>query len=140
MSTSSNRNLIVATTLLFALWFSIGTALANPVNDIIDQYQQQDALTANHVNGEELWKQTFENNKSKQKRSCTSCHTDNLRAIGKHIRTKKTIEPLAPSVNKERLTDIKKIEKWFKRNCKWTMGRECSPQEKIDFLSYIRRQ
>ncbi|MEA3244387.1 MAG: DUF1924 domain-containing protein, partial [Pseudomonadota bacterium] len=33
--------------------------------------------------------------------------------------------------------DGKKIEKWFKRNCKWTLGRECTAQEKADFLAYI---
>lgn len=44
---------------------------------------------------------------------------------------------MAPSANPERLTDVRKIEKWFKRNCKWTLGRECSAQEKTDLLLYI---
>ncbi|HCS12500.1 MAG TPA: hypothetical protein DIW28_01710, partial [Zetaproteobacteria bacterium] len=44
----------------------------------------------------------------------------------------KRIEPMAPSVNPERLTDPAKIEKWFGRNCEWTIGRDCTAQEKAD--------
>ena len=47
---------------------------------------------------------------------------------------------MAPSVNPKRLTDRSKIEKWFKRNCKWTLGRECTPQEKGDILTFLLAQ
>jgi hypothetical protein len=47
---------------------------------------------------------------------------------------------MAPSVNSERLTDPKFIEKWFRRNCIQTLGRECTPQEKGDVLTYLRAQ
>jgi hypothetical protein len=87
-----------------------------------------------------MWTEKFPDDSGKNTRSCASCHTEDLRSPGKHIRTNKPIEPLAPSVNRERLTDAKKIEKWFTRNCKWTFGRECTPQEKSDFLSYILTQ
>ncbi|TBR21868.1 MAG: DUF1924 domain-containing protein, partial [Candidatus Nitrosotenuis sp.] len=33
--------------------------------------------------------------------------------------------------------DPKFVEKWFKRNCKETLERECTPQEKGDFLAYL---
>ncbi len=56
------------------------------------------------------------------------------------MRTGKAIEPLAPSVNPKRLSDTAKVEKWFTRNCKWTVGRACAPQEKGDVLSFIRAQ
>lgn len=46
---------------------------------------------------------------------------------------------MKPAVNPERLVDAKKIEKWFLRNCKWTFGRECTAQEKGDFLTFINR-
>jgi hypothetical protein len=69
--------------------------------------------------------------------SCSSCHTDNPAAEGKHAKSDKLIKPLAPSVNPERFTETKKIEKWFKRNCNDVLDRECTPQEKGDFLSYI---
>ncbi len=73
-------------------------------------------------------------------RSCTSCHTDSVHAQGRHERTGKVIEPMAPSVNPERLTDRKKINKWFLRNCKWTFGRECTAQEKGNILLWLSRQ
>jgi len=70
-------------------------------------------------------------------RSCASCHTDDLTQSGRHTKTGKPIEPMAPSVNPKRLTDPAKIEKWFRRNCRWTIGRECTAAEKTDFLTYI---
>jgi len=68
-----------------------------------------------------------------------SCHTSNLNAKGKHIRTGKAIKPMSPSINKQRLAGIKKVNKWFKRNCKWTLGRECTAQEKLDLLTFINQ-
>ena len=44
-------------------------------------------------------------------RSCTSCHSESVLLKGSHIRTGKVIEPMAPSVNPERLTNIKKMKK-----------------------------
>ena len=73
-------------------------------------------------------------------RSCTSCHTDSVLAPGRHVRTGKVIEPMAPSVNSQRLTDRKKINKWFLRNCKWTFARECTAQEKGDILLWLSQQ
>lgn len=86
--------------------------------------------------GEKLWNSQF--TVSGQQRSCASCHTTNPRKTGKHIRTGKAIQAMAPSVNTDRLTDQRKINKWFKRNCKWTLGRVCSNQEKGDVLVYLK--
>lgn len=69
--------------------------------------------------------------------SCSSCHTDNPAAPGKHAKTGKVIEPLAPSANAERFTSPKKAEKWFKRNCNDVLDRVCTPQEKGDVLAYL---
>jgi hypothetical protein len=69
--------------------------------------------------------------------SCVSCHTDNPAASGKHAKTNKVIQPLAPSANAERLTDPRKVEKWFKRNCNDVLERACTPQEKGDVLAYL---
>ena len=69
--------------------------------------------------------------------SCSSCHTDNPAAPGKHANTGKDIQPLAPSANTERFTDTAKVEKWFKRNCNDVLGRVCAPQEQGDVLSYL---
>lgn len=73
---------------------------------------------------------------NKEERSCTTCHTANPAAQGK-TPVGKVIEPLSPAVNKERFTDPKKVEKWFKRNCEWVLERECTPKEKGDFITYM---
>ena len=86
--------------------------------------------------GEKLWNQT--QTVSGQPRSCASCHTSDPRQAGKHVRTGKPIKPMAPSVNSSRFTDPKKVAKWFKRNCKWTLGRECNAQEKGDYTKYLK--
>ncbi len=68
--------------------------------------------------------------------ACTSCHSDTPRASGR-TPAGKTIEPMALSASPSRYTDPAKIEKWFKRNCNEVIGRECSPLEKGDWLSYM---
>lgn len=73
-------------------------------------------------------------------RSCTSCHGESLTVPGRHEKTGKLIEPMAPSVNPARLTERRKIDKWFLRNCKWTFGRECTAQEKGDMLVWLSGQ
>jgi hypothetical protein len=47
------------------------------------------------------------------------------------------VEPLAPAANPERLTDRRDVEKWFKRNCKEVMGRECTAEEKGHFITFL---
>lgn len=69
--------------------------------------------------------------------SCASCHTENPASVGKHARTEKKIDPLAPSANAERFTNPAKVEKWFRRNCNDTLDRQCTPQEKGDVLAYL---
>ena len=69
--------------------------------------------------------------------SCSTCHTENPLAAGRHATTGRSIAPLAPAANPERFTDVAKIEKWFKRNCNDVIGRACTPAEKGDVLAYL---
>jgi hypothetical protein len=69
--------------------------------------------------------------------SCTSCHTANPVATGKHAKTGKDIAALAPAANPQRFTDAAKVEKWFNRNCSDVLGRVCTAQEKGDVLAYL---
>ncbi len=112
-------------------------ALATPATDaLFGQYKSEGAGNFSAEHG----KQNFNKevvSKEGEKRSCTTCHDADLTKPGKHHTTKKVIDPMAPSVNPDRYTDQKKIEKWFKRNCEWTWGRECTAQEKGDFLKYL---
>ena len=69
--------------------------------------------------------------------NCATCHTDNPKSVGAHAKTHKEIQPLAPSVDKERFSDTAKVEKWFKRNCQDVLERACTAQEKGDFIAYV---
>lgn len=69
--------------------------------------------------------------------SCASCHTDHPAAVGRHAATGKVIQPLAPAVNVDRLTDPAKVDKWFRRNCGDVLGRECTSREKADVVAWL---
>jgi hypothetical protein len=81
--------------------------------------------------------EVFFNNTHGQDWSCSSCHTKDPRAVGKHAKTDKPIQPLAPAANAERFTSPAKVAKWFKRNCNDVVGRACTAQEKGDVLTYL---
>jgi cytochrome c553 len=81
--------------------------------------------------------QTLFNQRHGGEWSCASCHGTPPTAQGKHASTGKTIAPLAPAFNARSLTDTAKTDKWFKRNCKDVLSRECSAQEKADVLAYL---
>ncbi len=115
-----------------------GSAGAAAVDELLQTYAGQGAGAADPGAANTLWTREFRPAGADQDRSCATCHTRNLRQTGKHAKTGKPIDAMAPSVNGKRLTDVKHIEKWFGRNCKWTLGRECSPQEKANFLAFIR--
>lgn len=111
---------------------------AEPPAAMLDGYRAERAGPFDAARGEQMWNEVHPHNG--ENRSCTSCHTSNLGQPGRHAATNKPIEPMAPSINPQRLTDPAKIEKWFTRNCKWTFGRACSAQEKGDFLTFIASQ
>lgn len=115
-------------------------ARADAVADLLDVYRAAGAVSFDGEAGKRRWSEEFTDPGAGRQLSCASCHTQDLRQSGRHIRTHKPIEPMAPEVNPQRLCDAAKIEKWFLRNCKGTWGRECTPQEKGDFLVYIQKQ
>jgi hypothetical protein len=69
--------------------------------------------------------------------SCASCHGTPPTTQGKHASTGKPITPLAPAFNPKAFTDTAKVDKWFRRNCKDVLSRECSAGEKADVLAYL---
>jgi hypothetical protein len=113
-------------------------ARADAVDDLLKRYTEQGAANFSAAAGEQFWDRPVIDAKRGEPRKCSTCHTTDLRRVGKQATTGKAIEPLAPSVNPKRLTDVRDIEKWLTRNCKWTLGRECTPQEKGDVLVMIR--
>ncbi len=132
------------TTYLFILLFT-GLATGNvaaetsTINELLNLYKQQGAATPNAQAGQRLWHKTFTGTVPFTERSCTSCHGDDLKRVGKHVKTNKIIKPMAPSVNPGRLSKTSKVEKWFKRNCKWTLDRECTATEKANILVYLKQ-
>lgn len=111
------------------------TAIASDaVDQLLQTYSNEGAVGADAERGKAFW---YRDNAG---RSCAGCHGEQVTQAGKHVKTGKLIEPMAPSVNSKSLTDVRQIEKWFYRNCKWTLGRECSAQEKADILTWLNSQ
>ena len=72
--------------------------------------------------------------------SCTACHTDNPRQPGRNAKTGRSIEPVAVSINPGRFTDAATVEKQFARDCRSVLGRECTPLEKGDYITFMAGQ
>jgi hypothetical protein len=117
--------------LIFTLLALSGLATAETPSQIADRY----AAGASPKRGGEFYARKF--GISDKMPACTACHTDDPARPGRHAVTGKDIKPLSPSANPERFTDAAKVEKWFKRNCKEVVGRECTPGEKADFIAYV---
>ena len=112
-------------------------ALATPATDeLFARYKSEGAAGFDAARGGQNWSKEIKAEDG-QMMSCTSCHGKDLSKEGRHHKTNKVIAPMAPSANKERFTDAKKIEKWFKRNCNDVLARECTAQEKGDFLKFL---
>jgi hypothetical protein len=69
--------------------------------------------------------------------SCASCHGTPPTQAGRHAGTGKALEPLAPAFNPSTFTDTAKVDKWFRRNCKDVLQRECTAAEKADVMAYL---
>jgi Domain of unknown function (DUF1924) len=133
------KTLPLFTALLISLSSAVTEADSETVNSLLQDYATQGAISPDYKQGEQLWQKTYDYDGEFAERSCVSCHTKDLTAAGKHVKTRKVIKPISPSINTERFTDSKKVEKWFKRNCLWTMDRECTAQEKANFLVYLNK-
>lgn len=125
-------------TLLACLAATLTLPLAAAANPILDGYRttakQENAAFKDFsaAAGQKLYTTVGPN-----QLSCSSCHTDSPKATGKHAKTNKVIEPLAPSANPKRFSDAAQVEKWFKRNCNDALARACTTQEKGDFMTYV---
>jgi len=125
---------ILATALALAAAFSPLAAQATDTSAAaqLAQWQTQAGAPASADRGK-----TFFTSRHGNDLSCASCHGTPPTAQGKHASTGKLIEPLAPAVNPARFTDAAKVNKWFSRNCKDVLARECSAAEKADVLAYL---
>lgn len=116
--------------LLLTLMFGTATWAASP-QEMVQQYEASSGK-ASIQRG-----QQFFTSKHGREWSCASCHSAVPNKTTQHIVTGKSILPLAPAANEQRFTDSTKSEKWFKRNCKDVLARECTSQEKVDIIAWL---
>jgi hypothetical protein len=116
---------------------TVQPALAETPSEILASVQREAASTPGFQGFSAARGENFFRAKHGNEWSCSSCHTENPAVPGKHAKTGKVIEPLAPSANAERFSNPKKVEKWFKRNCNDVLDRVCTAQEKGDVLTYL---
>ena len=114
------------------LFFASLHAMAATPAELLAGYTAQAGQPANAAKGEAFFKASHG-----QEWQCTSCHGKSPTVGGRHASTDKAIEPLAPAANAKRFTDSAKVEKWFRRNCKDVLARECSAAEKADVLAWL---
>lgn len=129
-------------TLLPFLLFGGGLALAaggSALGPVLEGYRAAGASDFDADRGAAMWVAEHPAPDGGPARSCTTCHPTDATQAGRHNRTGEDIAPLSPRVNPERQSDPAEIEKWLGRNCKWTLGRECTPQEKGDLLTFLAR-
>ncbi len=115
----------------FLFFVSVQAFAATPA-ELLAGYTAQAGQPANAARGEAFFKANHG-----QEWQCTSCHGKSPLAGGRHASTDKAIEPLAPAANAKRFTDSAKVEKWFRRNCKDVLARECTAAEKADVLAWL---
>ncbi len=120
------------------------TAQAASPQDLLRTYEEQAKAAGiwpgsfSAERGKELFHKKFGTGKPETP-SCTSCHTDSPLKAGR-TRAGKPIKPMALSRTPDRYSDPEKVEKWFRRNCRSVIGRECTPLEKGDFITFMISQ
>jgi len=144
------RTLILAAALLMTPLTVHAAEGGSAIPEMMAKYEAAGASNFSAEAGKKMWTQVipFEKKGEMMKgRSCSTCHNAVPNTPGKHAKTGKEIAAMTLSaygINKKtgeqepRFAKAKKIKKWFKRNCKWTYGRECTAQEKGNFLMYFK--
>lgn len=122
-----------------------GQAIADPARDAIlaTFLQQAKAADASFAGfsadaGKAFFMDTHTGGKPDTP-SCTTCHTKNVKAKGQ-TRAGKDIDPMAVSKTPDRFTDAEKVAKWLLRNCTTVLGRECTPVEKGNVITFLASQ
>ncbi|MCV2353008.1 DUF1924 domain-containing protein [Paucibacter sp. B2R-40] len=120
-----------ALTVSVLLWLCVAAAVAAPA-DFLAGYSAEAGRSADAGRG-----QRFFTSQHGGEWSCASCHQALPTGAGRHASTGKSIDALAPAFNPKRFSDPAKVEKWFRRNCKDVLSRECSAAEKADVLAWL---
>lgn len=147
----SGRNVGAAPSLRVLRWImpaalviaALGTAAAAPSRDaILASYAAQARQAApafagfSAERGRALYMGPHTGGKA-ETNACAVCHTADPAAPGRHNRTGRAIKPMAVAANVARFTDMAEVEKRFARDCKNVLGRDCTAQEKGDFITFL---
>ena len=118
--------------------FSLGNDFQGYMSSLEQQIKKNEPSFKgfNYKRGEKIFTSKHIGKKGK-KVSCTSCHGIDLTKEHKNFFTGKVIEPLSPKANSKRLTNVKDVRKWLRRNFKDVYNRVGTPKEKGDVLTYI---
>jgi len=134
-----NKTIAIASIVILFGGISSSMVAANSTrNAIIKDFASQAGVPLSADRGKALFESRAGGGKPDTP-SCTTCHGASAMSTGK-TRAGKQIEPMAVSKTPVRFTELKKVKKWFRRNCKSVLGRECTPQEKGDFLTFMSSQ
>lgn len=127
---------------LFVILLTISISNASVVEDYLSSLKTEVLKEDSNFKGfdvkrgEEIFTSKHIGKRGKEV-SCTSCHGIDLTKSHENFFTGKIIEPLSPKVNPQRLTSIKEIEKWLKRNFNDVYNRVGTAKEKGDVITYI---
>lgn len=129
------KNMLVVTSGIVAMILSTAT-IAGPREDLLAQYAAAagQAVFRRHAARPCIRRAFPAENLIRRLVPPVTARTPGVRV---RALTGKTIEPVAVSVAPTRYTDPAKVEKWFKRNCTEVLGRECTPQKKGDWLTFV---
>lgn len=125
---------LLATSLLLGSWLALQGAHAADTS-AAEQLQRWNSAAG--MAGDAARGRSFFTARHGGEWSCASCHGTVPTGPGKHASTGKTIEPLAPASNPKAFTDSARADKWFRRNCKDVLSRECSAAEKADVMAFL---
>ncbi|TFW28159.1 DUF1924 domain-containing protein [Massilia arenosa] len=122
----------ICLTAALAAMLATGSAQAATPPELLASYTAQAGAPADPERGRQFFV-----NRHGQQWACASCHGARPVSAGEHAATGKSISPLAPAFSPQRFTEAAKADKWFRRNCKDVIGRECTAAEKADVLAWL---
>jgi len=67
---------------------------------------------------------------------CRACHFPSQHYTQAHT-IRRQLLPIAPVANDARFTDAARSDMWFAKNCQFVLGRDCTPLEKGDLITWL---
>lgn len=129
---------VLLTTMSLMHAFTLNAQMSAFMNELLSEAKKQNPTLQefDYARGEKIFTTESVGKKGK-KISCVTCHTQDLTKSGLNENTNKVIEPLSPSANPNRFSDVKEVKKWLRRNFQDVYNREGTAQEQGDVVTYI---